>query len=278
MPKLYISDLDGTLLRSDGTLSDFSRSHLTRLLDEGLLFTVASARGVVSMQEVLPGLALRLPVIEVNGALISDLETGRHQIIHSLPNDALRDLYAFVRERGHVPFIVSVDGQHDRLYYSQLHNEGMREFVALKKALGDKRLRSANDLTDCFNQKVVAVAVVDRRPALEELGSAVGARFSAELATHFFEDGYAPGWFWLTMQDRRATKDQAVRALAEMVGLGHSDLVVFGDHWNDIEMFKLAHTAIAVENAVEELKKHATVVIGPNEDDSVVRYILEDWQ
>jgi hypothetical protein len=51
-------------------------------------------------------------------------------------------------------------------------------------------------------------------------------------------------------------------------------LTVFGDQMNDLTMFGAAAHAIAVANAREELKRHATEVIGSNEEDSVVRYIL----
>ena len=61
---LYISDLDGTLLRNDATLSTYSQKVLTQLLQEGLAFTVASARSIVAIQSLLQGITLSLPVIE----------------------------------------------------------------------------------------------------------------------------------------------------------------------------------------------------------------------
>lgn len=48
-PSLYISDLDGTLLDRETTLSRYSRDTLNALMDQGLLFTVASARSVASI-------------------------------------------------------------------------------------------------------------------------------------------------------------------------------------------------------------------------------------
>ena len=65
---LYVSDLDGTLLQEDATVSPTSRRILSSLLAEGLPLTVASARSVVSMQQMLAGIGLKLPVIEFNGA------------------------------------------------------------------------------------------------------------------------------------------------------------------------------------------------------------------
>lgn len=89
---------------------------------------------------------------------------------------------------------------------------------------------------------------------------------------------YSPGWYWLTVHDHRATKDQAIRILLEEWGLDGSELVVFGDSSNDIKMFQVADHAIAVANATDELKRYATQVIGSNNEDSVIKFIRDDWQ
>ena len=59
--KVYVTDLDGTLLGEDARLSGRSRSGLVKLLEDGLLLTVASARSVVAMQRILSGVVLPLP-------------------------------------------------------------------------------------------------------------------------------------------------------------------------------------------------------------------------
>ena len=275
MPKLYVSDLDGTLLRSDATLSEFSRTQLARLLADGLAFTVASARSVVSMQMLLDGLTLRLPVIELNGAILSDLATGRHEVVHAIQGGLLRELYAFIRERGHVPFISSVDGRRDYLDYSQLTHEGMRWYVDDREAAGDKRLRMVDDLAACLDQEVVALTLIEGRAVIEELEGAVAERFPGALATNAFENKYSPGWFWLTIHDPRATKGQALVDLLERLGLERADVVVFGDDWNDLSMFEQAGRAVAVANADERVKARADLIVGANDADGVVKYLLD---
>lgn len=79
MSHLYVSDLDGTLLSNNGTLSNNSRAALQQLLSDGVAFSVASARSVVSIKPILSGIRLSLPVIEFNGAFLSDLDSGRHE-------------------------------------------------------------------------------------------------------------------------------------------------------------------------------------------------------
>jgi HAD superfamily hydrolase (TIGR01484 family) len=123
--KLYVSDLDGTLLRNNATLSEFSKRTLRDLVKQGVHFTVASARSVVSIRNFLDGVPLHLPVIAFNGAFISDLETGKHRIINHLNQSIVPELYELVKEHKCGTFISSFNGKEDCLYYSKLHNKGM---------------------------------------------------------------------------------------------------------------------------------------------------------
>ena len=84
MTRLFVSDLDGTLADRDARLSQFCRSRLSALLESGLAFTVASARSVHTLAPILEGLPLRLPVVEFNGAFITDLKTREPLVCHAL--------------------------------------------------------------------------------------------------------------------------------------------------------------------------------------------------
>ena len=62
--------------------------------------------------------------------------------------------------------------------------------------------------------------------------------------------------------------------LLELAGFESENLTVFGDNLNDVKMFKTAARAVAVANATDEIKQYANHVIGSNEEDSVVKFIL----
>lgn len=275
----YVSDLDGTLLRNDAALSDFSEASLREMLADGLLFTVASARSVVSMQGILRGLPLRLPVIEFNGAFLSDLATGRHETVNALSAPVAESVYALVLRHNMVPFVSSFDGTEDRVHYAAAANAGMHWYQEDRRRHRDRRWRGVSeDLAASLREQVVCLTVVAEKPPLAELQAAVLSAHGGAVETHLFENQYSPGWFWLTVHDCRATKDQAIRILAERYGLTGSEIVVFGDQSNDLKMFQMADRAVAVSNASEELKRHAAVIIGPNEADSVVKFIQTDFQ
>ncbi|MCY3763158.1 MAG: HAD family hydrolase [Gemmatimonadetes bacterium] len=274
---LYVSDLDGTLLRNDRSLSPFTRDTLNALVDQGLLFTVASARSIASMRHLLDGLSLRLPVVECNGAFVSDLGSGRHYLVNDLARDILPDLWQQISAAGHIPFISAFDGTADRCYYRDIANEGMAWYVRDRRRHRDPRMRYLADLESGLDDQVVCLTVIGLGPELERLAGEIGHRHAGRVQTHFYENQYSPGWHWLTIQDARATKDRGILSLKRLRGLEDRPLVVFGDHGNDLGMFAAADEALAVANAIPALKEQATGTIETNEEDGVARFVSERW-
>ena len=279
---LYVSDLDGTLLRSDGALSCYSTRTLTRLIGEGMRFTVASARGCYMIRNAVGGLSLPLPVIDQNGAFVSDLATGRHVATHALISEVAHDLWSLLDEAGCSPFLMTFDGAADRLYYNDgiLRNDGMRRFLRNRQRVDDPRLTEIDDLRDGLDDQVVCLTVIDELPRIRCAGEEISRRHGEAVQTHIYEqgyEGYDPRWHMLTIHDARATKDQGVASLVRLNGLAGHRLVVFGDQINDIGLFRMADEAYAVAGAAPELAEHATAVIGSNDDDAVARYLDDRW-
>jgi Cof subfamily protein (haloacid dehalogenase superfamily) len=276
---LYVSDLDGTLLDRSGKLSQRSRDGLTRLLDQGLLFTVASARHVSSIRTVLADLPLRLPVISGNGACISELQSGRHELVRTIEPTLAQSIFALIRLHGLLPFFSTHSGANgDRLYYQHAVNAGQQSFIDERISTGDPRLRQTNHLHQHVSEPVVTFVVVDKEPALAALQGAVRALCGDAVEVHLQEDMYTPNWPWLSIHDRRATKDQAIVALMERYAIAEREMVVFGDHVNDVTMLRAAHRGIAMGNAIDAVKREAHTVIGSHEDDSVLKFIERDWR
>lgn len=277
MTTLYISDLDGTLLRSDATLSPFSRETLNKLLAEGLLFTVASARSLVTMQFVLAGLQLRLPVIEFNGTFISDFQTGRHLATCVITPAITTAIFAQACAAGLEPFVSTSNGAGDRLYYHQPANEGMQWHLQNRIAARDRRLQYQADLRQTLQEQVVCFTIIGRLDETTALNLQLQTDYAGQIETYLYENQYAPGWFWLTIHDSHASKGKAMQTVAELTGLSVLELVAFGDQVNDIAMLRQASRGIAVANAAPALYPYAAQVIGSHEEDSVVRFIAAEW-
>jgi Cof subfamily protein (haloacid dehalogenase superfamily) len=277
-PRVYVTDLDGTLLNEDAVLSDRTRDGLAALLDDGMLFTVASARSVKAMQVILGGLTLPLPVIEHNGGYISDLGTGRHLVTNSLSPSLARGAYDVVADAGRVPLVTSFDGARDRLHYSEVRNPGVAWYVEDRMANADPRLTHTPELAAALSEQVMCLTVIDRRDVLEPIRRTLVERFGDALWARVFTNEYFSEWDWMTVHDAGATKEQALARLMDDNGLSGAEVVAFGDNDNDVPLFRMATRGIAVENASDELKSLADAVIGPNTADSVVQYLEREWR
>jgi Cof subfamily protein (haloacid dehalogenase superfamily) len=276
MTALYVCDLDGTLIRDDLTLSDESRRELCALLDEGALITVASARSVTSIRAILGNIPFALPIIEFNGAFLSDYRTGRHEIVNAIPEPLAREVFEALKMGGYEPYLSSFDGRRDLVFYREIANEGMAAYVAERIAFKDERLRRVDDLAATIDGGTVCLTVIDRGERVDALHASLAADFGTRLVLTSYDYRYFPGWKFFTMHDRRATKDQAIASLRSAAGLGDTELVAFGDDVNDLGMLRAADRPIAMANAKPAVKALAREIIGSNNEGSVVRRIRQD--
>jgi len=273
--QVYVSDLDMTLLQPDSRLSPFAIANINNLVGKGVLFTVASARSVKSIQPLLDKVQLPLPVIEFNGSFISDLKTGEHLYINDLEKSAIHVTADILQKHSLNYFLSTFDNRTDKLHYIKAENPGEEWYVSNRKYFNDKRLNQVTSLSNHFAEKVVCFTAINRReillPIIDELNSA-----NENIEIQLQENYSSPGWYWLTVHSHLASKDQAISCLLKHCKLLDSRVTAFGDNTNDVKMIKSAHRGIAVENALQVLKDSADLIIGPNTEDSVVRYIADE--
>jgi 5-amino-6-(5-phospho-D-ribitylamino)uracil phosphatase len=269
----FVSDLDGTLLGPDGRLSPFAREAVTRLLDAGVALTVASARSVQSMRPLLGDLPFRMPVVAMNGALLTDWATGRHVEIRSIPSDAVAQVLAAATGTALQPFVTSHDGTRDNLYLPEPDNGGMAWYVEERRRVRDPRLCDGYAARRWLDEKVVTITYIGAYDVLAPIAAAIAGGIPG-VAQAFTPHIYTQGWHWLTLHARGADKAVGVRRLRVLQGLDRHRLVAFGDQANDLPLLACADHSVAVANADAEVKAAADEVIGPNTEDSVPRYML----
>jgi len=273
---LYICDLDGTLLRSDATLSDFAREGLNELIDAGVCLTVASARGTAGMRVLLDGVRLQLPVIELNGAFVSDLQSGRHVASNVLSAEDACAALDVILTTGVDPVVSTWDGRRDRVHFGTRVNDSIGWYIEEKRKHRDPRLTPCADLLAVARIEEVAqittFALDQEAAALTDLlngAIGVGAR------VHAAGNVYWPGWTEITIQHRAAEKGAAIPALLKACRLLDSEVIACGDHLNDLGLFAAAAHSIAPANAHPTVLEIATEIVGANDEDGIVRHLLD---
>ena len=264
---LYVSDLDGTLLRKDQRLSPFTVETVNALAQEGMLFSYATARSNFSAGQITAALSKNIPVIVLNGTFILENGTGKRLLSNLFTREESAHILRTLMAGGVYPFVYAfVDGA-ERVSYSESHlSEDMHEFLGLREF--DPRRRPTTP-ERMFDGEIFHIVCMDSDEKLAGLYESLKPLFGC----HYGKDMYS-GKPWLEIHPKSATKANAILELKRILGCDR--VICFGDGKNDISMFGIADECYAVENADPALKKIATAVIGSNEEDSVAKWLQEN--
>jgi len=113
MPRtLYISDLDGTLLQPDERISGFCCKTLNQLVQNGMLFSYATARSYHTARKCTAGLDAKIPLIVYNGTLIIDNQTGTILKENIFSPEQAAGIFELLQQCGIHPIVYSlIDGK-----------------------------------------------------------------------------------------------------------------------------------------------------------------------
>lgn len=267
MKTLYVSDLDGTLLRSDETLSEYTIKLLNQLTENGILFSYATARSLVTAKKVTKGLNTHIPLIVYNGAFVMDNVT-EEIILANYFEDSIHALLSELFENNIFPIVYAyVEGIEKFSYLPEKCTKGMTAFLESRK--GDRRANPVETVNDLVKGDLFYLTCIDAPEKLEPFYQKYKEKYHAV----YQQDIYTREQ-WLEIMPKEASKSNAIRQLKEKLGCDR--LITFGDGKNDIDMFQISEEAYAVENAVDELKAAATGVIASNNDDGVAKWLVKN--
>ena len=159
---LFVSDLDGTLLTSDMNISENSLKIINTLIDEGMLFTYATARSISSASIVAKGLSTKHPIIAYNGAFIVEPDTRKILAKEDFSRAQTEVVMDIFRQNHISPLVYSfVDGKERVSWIKSKENEGKRHYIDSRK--GDKRLRPVPRMRNFMKGKCFILPVSGKK-------------------------------------------------------------------------------------------------------------------
>lgn len=272
MKTLYITDLDGTLLRSDASLSEYSVKKIKEFYEKGILFSVATARSMITGGQLLKGIPLSAPAVLMNGVFVYDFTENKVIKYCKIGSEPYRKVLDIFEKHALHPNVFSFDGERLSIQCAGIDTEAMQWFFDTRVEMLDGRFYKVKSLYALpENQNPVYFNFFAPKglllPVTQELKDVDGIDFA------FYPDMYTNGWLLEIFADS-ASKANALKFLKEYINAERT--VAFGDNFNDIPMLKTADASVAVANAVDEVKKIADIIIGENNSDSVVKFIAEE--
>jgi hypothetical protein len=259
-PRLVATDLDGTIVRSDGTISDRTRQALAAVEDAGALLVLVTGRPPRWMPPIVEATGHRGVAICANGALVYDLHTSTVVRSSLLSASALGEIVAALRrDLPGIAFAVErhdIGFAHESAYRPRWDGNDPKAVRPLEQLLGDGavKLLARHDGLDADALLAAATASVG------DLGT----------LTHSSSDGL------LEISAAGVSKATGLASLADEQGIEAADVVAFGDMPNDLPMLAWAGLGIAVANAHPEVLAAADEVTASNDDDGVAQ-VLARW-
>ncbi len=248
---IILSDLDGTLFRNDKSISDFTKETIRQAQAKGLLFGICTARAKVNAVKFLEGIEPDI-FITNGGGIVYYRDKKIYNCEFTV--EEIRKLIDAAFEVFGKDVILSADNEH--ALYSNSREE-----------LGDK-FWTFNDFSD-FRETCMKMCIQSLdKEKIEKVASVIGLENVDYLP---FSD--IP---WYKLSKKAATKERAIEELCHHLNITSSKIAAFGDDFNDLGMLSLCGKGIAMENAIDEVKKAADSVCASNENDGVAKWIKEN--
>ena len=261
---LVVSDVDGTLLTKDKTLTARAQSAAQRLHAANIGFTITSSRPAIGMRFLIEPLGITLPVGPFNGSSIIDPQMNLVET-HVIPAAAAQRSLDILNEFGVDIWLFTND--------KWLIGNSDGEYVGHET----RTIRADPTIVADFSPFVHAACKIvgassdaarlrDCEAAVKE---AVSADANAVRSQTYYLDVTPPG----------CDKGTFVEAMAKRLGLSTDVVATIGDMQNDLAMFAKSGVSIAMGNATDDIKARATHVTTSNEDEGfagAIEMILQD--
>ena len=269
--KIVASDLDGTLLNKEQTVSEENLCAISKIKRLGVEFVPTTGRGMNEVNLSLINCPDIRYIITSNGAVAFDKNVGKPILTRYISKEAVRLVLESVR-----PYNVFI----------VVHEGGKTYF--------DKNKYNTEFLNTCGIDAYFGHIISQYAEAVEDFESFLLSSNEMELIALFFEfdeatcsckqifDGsgklcaVTPHAKYLEVYSSDAGKGKTLTALADKLGIDIADVIAVGDSDNDSTMMEEAGLGLAVANACDALKELADQTICDNSE-HIAKYVLENF-
>jgi Cof subfamily protein (haloacid dehalogenase superfamily) len=249
---LVVSDVDGTLLTRNKTLTDDARGAVRRLHEAGIGFTIVSSRPTLGMGFLIEPLQIKLPFGSFNGSSIVDPQLGPIEQ-HLIPPSVAQRSLDVLNEFGVDIWLFTNDAWLTR------NPDG--EYVPHEKLAIRADPTIVTDFAPYVSVACKIVGASSDAALLQRceaaMQKAVGTQATAVRSQTYYLDVTPPGH----------DKGTFVEAIAKRLGISTDAVATIGDMQNDLPMFANSGMSVAMGNAADDVKKRATHVTRSNEDE-----------
>ena len=260
-------DMDGTLLKDDKTISEFTESVLKRAIEQGIHILPATGRVKIGIPECIRNMEGVRYGICSNGASVLDLATGEELYSCRISNeDAMKMID--IMEEYHTIYDAYIDGQgySDERFYHHLEDyniepEMMKMYVKTRNPIPSLREYMSEGKYEVEKFNMFFAKPEERIQAMEDLSKLPFVKITSSLYNN------------IEINAANCNKGTALLGFAAKFGYGKEQVMACGDGSNDYEMILMSGVGVAMENGLDNIKEIADYITVSNEQDGVAKAI-----
>lgn len=269
--KVLFSDMDGTLLLNNSTISPAMKAAIGRITASGHHLVLSSGRPLPSILEVCELAGLTFPnmlIISNNGALVYSCDSKQPILEHKLAQDDIRKIVAAANAAG-----IHIHGYTEGEIVCYHDNEELR-FYTRRIHMPLKCVENIADALPDGSYKLQMIHLTDRT-VLERFRDSLLADsdLKGRIQAFFSNDQY------LEILPIAADKGSALRFVTDYLPVLRTNTFAAGDAENDISMLDAAHIGVAMENATDAVKAHGDIITAKsNTEDGLIEIFDKYFQ
>lgn len=256
--KLMAVDIDGTLLNSQGILTEETRKAIISGVEKGLIFTISTGRPLQGVEYFNRLLNLDLPYITYNGAMVIMGKSKEILYEQNLSSEDANHIIDLGKKYG-TTIIIWAD---NKLFVTEL-----TERVQRYKEISNVEPIVINDLQKLVKAGATKILWYDEIEKIEKYHMEVGKYLNDSVNFHTSRP------MFLEFVDKKASKAIAMEKLGEHFGIKRGEMIAVGDGYNDLSMIEYAGLGVAMANAKDAIRKKADFITLSNDEDGVAHVI-----
>lgn len=255
MKYIIAIDSDGTLRKSDGTISEFTKMVIKKQTEKGNIIVICTARPRYHTLKVCEEVSASKYLISSNGSEIYDV--SNNEVIYGtfLTKKDCEKIYKYAKDNDL------------RIVFTIENTEYSTKFIRNENQI----LLDDNNFDCALNSKIKQCMVIGKEK--EKIIKFKNIVLNEYKMNVFNSSNLSKEEIWFSVASKKASKGNALLKLSNYLGIPIKNTIAIGNDNNDISMIKQAGLGVAVANATEDLLKQADIIIDSNDNNGVAKFL-----